>query len=141
MARRTLVLVGLLGLGAAFAIGCGNYRVVKKSQEGGIVALVGDQNEARKKADDYMTGTCGGPYDIVEEGEAVVGETNTAESRPTGYGTTRTTGQSTQKTEWRLTYKCRGKGGPAVAPPASGAPAAAGSAPATSQLHTYVVRF
>jgi hypothetical protein len=141
MSRSWLVLVGI-SVAVAAAVGCGGYRVVKKTPEGGIVALKGDQTEARQKADEYMTSTCGGPYDIVEEGEAVIGETNSSETRATSYGTMRSTGQSTQKTEWRLTYKCRGKGGPAVAPAGSGAPApAASSAPATSELHTLILRF
>jgi hypothetical protein len=114
--------------------GCGSIRVVKKTPDGGIVALAGDQGEARKKADDYMTSQCGGPYEIVEEGEAVIGEVNSAESRPTGFGTVRTNGSSTQKTEWRLTFRCKAR---------AGQPANAdnGGPQRTSELHTFVVVF
>ena len=80
-----------------------------------------------------MTGQCGGAYEIVEEGEAVIGETSSAESRATRYGTVQTQGSSTQKTEWRLTFRCKAK-----AP----TPTAQGTEPQrTAELHSYTVRF
>ena len=117
--------------------GCGSIRVVKKTQDGGIVALAGDQTEARKKADAYMTSQCGGGgYEVVEEGEAVIGETNSSQAQATRFGTIQTQGQSTQKTEWRLTFRCKSS-----APPANAMSESPHGARETAELHSFVVRF
>jgi len=90
----------------------GTYRVVKKTQSGGEVALVGPQESAREKADEYMRSQCPTGFDIVEEGEAVVGSTTTARTTDNGkniFGqkTATTSADSTDKREWRIKYQCK----------------------------------
>jgi hypothetical protein len=90
----------------------GTYRVVKKTQSGGEVALVGPQESAREKADEYMQSQCPTGFDIVEEGEAVVGSTTTARTTDGGknlFGqkTATTSAESTDKREWRIKYQCK----------------------------------
>ncbi len=131
-AQWLLTVASILSL-SSLVTGCGSIRVVKRTQDGGIVALAGSQSEARKKADEYMTGQCGGGYEIVEEGEAVIGEVSSAESRPTRYGTMQTQGSSTQKTEWRLTFRCKANAAPTAKTPAGPRE--------TAELHSYTVRF
>jgi hypothetical protein len=96
----------------ALAACSGSYRVVKKTQAGGEVALVGPQESAREKADEYMRTQCPAGFDIVEEGEAVVGSTTTARTADGGkniFGqkTSTTTADSTDKREWRIKYQCK----------------------------------
>ncbi len=131
-AKWLLTVASILSLWS-LVTGCGSIRVVKRTQDGGIVALAGSQSEARKKADEYMKGQCGGEYQIVEEGEAVIGEVSSAESRPTRFGTVQTQGSSTQKTEWRLTFRCKATAAP-TARTTSGPQQ-------TAELHSYTVRF
>jgi hypothetical protein len=76
--------------------------------------------DARAKADDIMRSTCKGkPWEIVEEGETVVGSTTTASTRTEKahkglFGkvpeTEKTTSETNDKTEWRLKYVCKGAG-------------------------------
>jgi len=122
---RTIVMVGAT---AALA-GCslGNYRVVKTvPQKGGEVALVGVQNEAREKAEGYMRGQCPSGYDIVEEGEAVVGQEQVGSRR--GY---MVRSETNDKHEWRIKYQCKGAA-PAAAPLPTGT---------QGQIHELIVRF
>jgi hypothetical protein len=98
------VAVSILGLATT---ACSSIRVVKKMPDGGIVALQGDQGGARQKAEDYMHGQCPGGYDVVEEGEAVVGQESTARTSKTIIGPV-TSGTSQDVREWRITYKCKG---------------------------------
>lgn len=117
--------VGFAGL-ALFAVGCihGNYRVVKTVPSAGEVALEGPQEEARQKAEGYMASRCPSGYDIVEEGEAVVGQNSTSESRRSTTAliipTTRTETSTTDKREWRIKYQCKGAPAAAAAPGAQG---------------------
>jgi hypothetical protein len=116
--------------------GCGTYRVVKKTPNGGEVALQGSPEKAREGAQEYMAAQCPGGYDILEEGEAVVGSETTEQTRkgPDVFGVpTRTTNASTtDKREWRIKYQCKGT---------TPAPAAAGEAPKQGSIHELVVRF
>ena len=87
--------------------GCSGIRVVQRTQTGGTVALQGAEDGAREKADEYMRGQCPAGYEVVEEGEAVVGSVTNARSNPTIIGPV-TTARTTDTREWRITYKCRG---------------------------------
>jgi hypothetical protein len=119
MVRPSLVLTAAL---FAFAVGgCSGIRVVKKTQDGGVVALQGVQSDARVKADEYMRAQCGGEYEVVEEGEAVVGSDTETRKTNTFLGPA-TTAHSTDRNEWRITFKCK-----------AAKPAAA--------LHSVIVRF
>jgi len=130
---RTGAVVGVLGTVAL--LGCapqGNYRVVKKVNTGGELALEGQQEPARAKAEAYMKGQCPAGYDIVEEGEAVVGQVGSAETRPKNsfvFGpSTATKTETTDKREWRIKFQCKGT--------AAGAPAGT-----QGQIHEVIVRF
>lgn len=110
-----LALTGLVGFALA-AVGCvhGNYRVVKTVPSAGEVALEGPQEEARQKAEGYMASRCPSGYDILEEGEAVVGQNATSNTRRGGPGlitlgpSSTTETSTTDKREWRIKYQCKG---------------------------------
>lgn len=104
---RTVLSVIALGSFALVGTGCSSIRVVKKTPDGGIVALQGAQDGAREKADEYMRSQCNGEYEVVEEGEAVIGSETTMRRHNTILGPA-TTAQSTDRAEWRITYKCKG---------------------------------
>jgi hypothetical protein len=138
------------------SVGChfGNIRVVKTSKAGGEIALLGSRDEAREMANAEMARNCGGNnYEVLEEGETVVGQveqtsgsqTNTAGRTWYGAPATQTTGSSTtttsQRTEWRLKYQCKGAA-PAPAPtlaPAGNAPPAPGPQASISNVHELVL--
>lgn len=145
--------VTIFTLGAACLLGlsaCSGIRVVKASKAGGEIALIGDREAAMEKARGEMERTCGGPgnYEVVEEGEAVIGEVSDSQgSARAGHGvfgpSVRTSEhtETTQKTEWRVKYACKGAAQPpATNPPAGGAPATTGGTP-SGQLHEVIVRF
>lgn len=127
--RSALVLSALLALSA---VACGSIRVVSITPTGGEVALQGDQDKARDKAEEYMASRCGpAGYDVLSEQEAVVGQVATSSGPTYGVGGRRsgvsfTTMQTStnDKREWRITYQCRGNGPPV--PAVSGSPAPAG---------------
>lgn len=87
--------------------GCSGIRVVQKTQTGGTVALQGAEGGAREKADEYMRSQCPAGYEVVEEGEAVVGSITSAQTNRTIIGPV-TTARTTDTREWRITYKCKG---------------------------------
>lgn len=134
-------------LGAVAALsGCASIRVVKASKQGGVIALVGDREKAMELARTEMARTCGGPsnYDVQEEGEAVIGEVSDSSGRAhqtnglfgPGVSSSSHT-ETTQKTEWRVTYSCKGA---APAAPA-GAPTTTTDGKPTGQLHTLIIRY
>lgn len=106
MIRSVATLVSIASL-LSLATGCSGIRVVQKTRDGGVVALQGQESGAREKADEYMRSQCPAGYEIVEEGEAVVGSDTTVRQRQTFIGPV-TTAQSEDRREWRLTYKCKG---------------------------------
>jgi hypothetical protein len=110
-----------LGLTAiAMLMGCATARNVQtKPGKGGVVAVhQGLWGDARAEADNIMRTTCKGkPFEIVEEGETVIGSTTTANTKREGeheglFGkeaeSERTTAQTMDKTEWRVKYVCKG---------------------------------
>ncbi|HEU4537943.1 MAG TPA: hypothetical protein VFS00_27675, partial [Polyangiaceae bacterium] len=105
--KLSLAAVALLSLSAT---GCAGIRVVKKTQTGGEVALLGAREGAQEKANEYMARQCPGGYDVLEEGEAVVGQNATTTTRPTRglFGGKQLQSDSTteDKREWRVKYQC-----------------------------------
>jgi hypothetical protein len=118
-----------LGFVLLVLLACGgNIRVVKASKQGGEIALIGDRQSAMEKARAEMDRVCGGPWDIQEEGEQVIGTVTNEQGQATqGTGifgqpvtNTSTQTETTQKTEWRVKYVC--KNAQASAPPPSNGP-------------------
>jgi hypothetical protein len=100
-----LALLALLGA-------CATARVVTvQPGRGGVIAIApANDPEARQKADVIMKQNCGEKkVEIVEEGEAVVGQTisNSSTGNVAG-GSIYSSGTSyaSNQTEWRITYKC-----------------------------------
>lgn len=141
--------ISLIVLTVCFLAGCSAARVVRETKTGGEIALLGDREGAREKANQIMTNKCrGAGYEVDEEGEVVVGQQTEARSdqysnnrsrsswsRPSS--TTTTSATSRDMTEWRILYHCKGAEAPAVAP---AAPAADG-APQTGARHELILRF
>src|SRR5262245_25599017 len=101
--------VNLLVAAACLLGACASYRYVHRTQTGGTIALKGPYEDAMAKARGAMEQHCQGPYTIVEEGEAVIGEDTVAQGRRThtGSSTTGSAESSTRNaTEWRVTYVC-----------------------------------
>jgi len=143
---KKLTLLVVLGGAALMMTGCSGIRVVRASKAGGEIALIGDREAAMEKAREEMARVCGGPgnYEVVEEGEAVVGSVTDESGNATagrgifGNPTVRTNSHSetTQKTEWRVKYACKG-----ATPPNVGAPPTTTQGQPTGQIHTVIVRF
>ena len=132
-----------LGIGVvflAFGFGCapvGNYRVVKVTKGAGELAFAGDKAVAREKANAYMTEQCAGAYDIVEEGEAVIGEN--AHADRTFFGGVQST--STQKTEWRIKFACKSGAATPVGGPAATPAATPPATRVSGQVHVIAIRY
>jgi hypothetical protein len=124
-------LLALAGCGAA-----GSFRVVEKTTGGGVVALPSAQDMGREKAEQYMKSQCPTGYDVQKEAEAVIGSDTTQGTQKASFFSAPTAATTTtQKTEWRIEFKC--KGGPdAPAPPAD-----QNAKKSTSQVHTLIVRY
>jgi hypothetical protein len=119
MSRKTTLGLILCVLGAAVLAGCGNARLVTRTQYGGVFALEGDRVKAMEQAHQYMSQHCGpGNYTILREGDVTVGQDQVARS-DTYYGKegdTQVAESSTRDaTEWRVEYQCGGA--PAQQPP------------------------
>ncbi len=160
MDLRTTVLwagrAGTIALGGfvffcTFACSAGpSYRVVKKTQYDGVLALYRpNDQEARAEIDRVMRDHCRGEYEVLEEGEVVIGKVETTtvdQNQTTQHGrtffgnpaaNTRTTGSQTttaqDKTEVQLKYRCKAGGAPAAAPTAAPATTTPGAAPVQVQ--------
>lgn len=111
-------------------VGCATARVVTKyPNKGGVIAIPReDDSKSREKAEEMMRATCGGRgYQILKEGEAVVGSKATTETNvkrtpqktekkkflglefeeTTGGDNASSTTTTRNETEWRITYKCQ----------------------------------
>ena len=121
----------VVALTMTFAQGCGFVREVKRTQTGGEIAIRGRTDSTEKEAADLMHARCNGAYDIIEEGEVVVGQQTITSSQ--GQGTVvqhnRSSNQVTQlntynhgtsttqnTTEWRILYQCKAAGAVTPAP-------------------------
>ena len=100
---------------AAAVSGCATTRVVtSKPGKGGVIAIhEGLFGDARADAKKKMKSNCGKKKpEITEEGEAKVGShtsTNGSTKKGKVIDDSSSESDSTDKTEWRLTYKCAGK--------------------------------
>lgn len=108
-------LIGVSFLALAACTPQGNYRPVKLvPSKGGDLALEGDKTMARQKAEGYMASTCSSGYDVLEEGEVVVGSEQQSESSanrfnaPWKIGQTNTATSTVDKREWRIRFQCKG---------------------------------
>jgi hypothetical protein len=129
----------MLGL-AAVACDIHWVREVRRTPAGGEVALIQQNADAQAQAQQLMATRCPQGYDILEEGEVVVGQevhSNTQSNTQQGrsiFGPAQTTSQSTtasttDKREWRIKYQCKGAAGapPAATPAPTTAPTPAGA--------------
>lgn len=111
-------------------VGCGSYRVVRKTATGGEVALEqqGTMGQSHEKAVEYIASQCPSGYEIVEEGEAVIGSDTTAQSADGrdifGRNVNRSASTTTEKREWRIKYQCKTPAAASSGP--EGKPAALG---------------
>ncbi len=91
------------------ANGCMTYRLVERTPEGGTYALLGDPASSMAEARPQMEAHCGGPVKLVKEGEVVVGEKTQSKESTKKKGSMTfgsASSETTQKTEWRVEYKC-----------------------------------
>jgi hypothetical protein len=125
-----LALAALLG-------GCGgSIRVVRSAPSTGEIALVGDDVEARERAEDYMRRHCPEGHDVLEEGEAVVGSHSSTYApmygrRPGVFDTT-----TSDVTEWRIRYRCKVAPAPSAVEPVPRPAAVPPAAPSTREAPT-----
>lgn len=134
-------------------LACGFVREVRRSPNGGEIAIRGRTASAEKEAADLMNARCATGYDVLEEGEVVVGQQTIHNSQ--GQGTVMQTrnGRVTQvntysqgttstqnTTEWRILYQCKsGAGTPP--PPQPEAPVVAPTQPKPeSRVHELRIR-
>ncbi|CAN5576387.1 hypothetical protein BH09MYX1_BH09MYX1_60420 [soil metagenome] len=153
--RSNVIVLSLIATGITALVGCSGIRVVRASPQGGEIALQGNREDAMEKARAEMARTCGGPqnYQIVEEGETVVGEQTSGNSTTqqgqtwTGRPASRTTTNQTTRdvTEWRVKYACGGAAPPPAGPHPGAAPPPGGAPPPApmpvGQIHELVIRY
>ena len=142
MVRRMASLAFTLGaLVALNACITGYAELVRRDQTGGVLALKGDRQTAMQDAQSQMQAHCGGPYTVVSEENAVVGEQtqsqaggSTHQYGNSNYSSGSSASQTTAVTEYRITYQCGAAAPPAPVavqaapppPPEAGPPPAAG---------------
>lgn len=88
---------------------CSGIRVVQQTNRGGVVALRGPRDGAWEKAEEYMHGRCPSGFDVIEQGEAVVGQDTRVRTDTSTAGNTQTsssTAETRDVREWRVTYRC-----------------------------------
>lgn len=113
---KLLTSFGIL-VGFSILAGCATARVVEfRPGIGGVIAVnPAGSAEARQKADVLMSQNCQSRnFEIVEEGESVVGSTSQARRTTRPYNglfgpgiSSNHTVQTTNQTEWRIKYKCK----------------------------------
>lgn len=116
--RAVLSLVLVASVSSATGCLAGSIRVVRVGQTEGELALTGNMpSEAWQKAYAYMEGQCGVPgYEIVEQGEQVVGQTTnessyTSTSKNGKRAQTSTYATTSDVKEWRVHYRCKSPAG------------------------------
>lgn len=86
---------------------CATIREVKKSpgKSGIIMVQEGIGGDARADAKQKMKENCGGKTPVIlEEGEAVIGSTNSGHNSDSIWFSS---SESEDKREWRIKYKCK----------------------------------
>jgi hypothetical protein len=121
MSRVRLLLPAALLLVAA--VGCGSARLIHTTPDGGVVAIPSNSNAwpnyYREEAEKMMAKKCPNGYDIIEEGEVVVGKKATTSELvdrsspsnvPPGQGNVTSVSKITtvsDQTEYRITFRGR----------------------------------
>jgi hypothetical protein len=135
----TLSLMRAIVIALALSSGCNpSYiREVRRTQTGGEIALTNSDSYslpfAQEQAKQAMTARCPMGYDVLEEGEVVVGQQTSATTTEqkggifTGPSQT-TTATTANRNEWHIKYQCK------VAPAAPAAPGSAVVAPAAPSV-------
>jgi hypothetical protein len=98
----------------------------------------------RENVEQYLKAQCPAGYDVQKESEAVIGETTNSREEGAAHGTrgggvrtsSASTSTTTQKTEWRIEYKCKDAGG--ATPPAAPTD---DKAKTSSETHVLIVRY
>lgn len=123
---------------SVFACDIHYVRPVKRTPSGGELALLAQNPEAQQQASQAMQAHCPQGYDVLEEGETVVGQQTTTRAqeqtqagrtwtgRPAAQTTTHSTTSTHDQTEWRIRYQCKASAAPAVAPASTAAPPSSG---------------
>jgi hypothetical protein len=118
MTKLRMTLLGTLVLALA---ACGTARLISRDQTGGVIALDGDRGKAMEQASQMMTANCNGPYNIVSEGEQVIGTDTSQEQQTyvTKDGRMINSGDKSTRnaTEWRVKYACGAAAPPVGSPP------------------------
>lgn len=107
----------LIAIVSFILVSCTTVRVVSKQPgKGGVVAvhqgLIG--GDANVMAKGIMKENCGGKrVEVLEEGESVIGTTSKTDTKKVDSVFTDSTSSTdtTNKTEWRIKYKCISGGG------------------------------
>jgi len=101
--------------------GCIQYQLVERSEEGSTYRLLTPDHSIPPELQKEVQMSCGGSAKIAKEGEVPIGEvshTNASASNSFGVAYGSSTTDTTQKTEWRVTFQCTGNGGGETAKPA-----------------------
>jgi|GEM_PF-1264022 len=142
--------VALVALATA---ACYPVREVRRTATGGELALLANNDGSREEAGKLMTARCPNGYDILEEGEVVVGQVsrtdtqaNTEQRRgfynqPTQQTNATQTTTTEDKREWRILYQCKGVAGAPAADPAAPAPPAGNVLIPARTSEVYEVRY
>lgn len=111
MSRLALLALSLVTLSLA---ACSSARIVHDTQTGGTVALRGPRDGAQEKATVLMRDKCPNGHTVVEQREVPYGESSWSStssqnsSSRSGGGSAFTNASTSQKTEWQITFQCRG---------------------------------
>lgn len=111
MSRFAPLAVALVAVSLA---ACSSARIVHDTRTGGTVAMRGPDGGAHKKAQALMRHKCPSGYTVIEQGEVPYGETSqsyTSYQSPRGRysaGSAWTSTNTSQNTEWQITFQCRG---------------------------------
>lgn len=103
------LIVAMLTVSGCFMIQ-GRAEMVKRSKQGGVLALKGDRGKAMEDAKVQMASNCPGGYEIVSEEMTKVGEkTEGVEGTQYGKGSSEKSSESitSDVQEYRVTYECQ----------------------------------
>lgn len=116
-----------LGLMVVTLNSCASAKMITTTPgQGGVIALSSSTSDgAREKAEELMRRNCGAKqFEVTQEGEVVIGQRTVSSSNSSsnpafiggrrgqvyavgGYNSSSGTTETTDKTQWRLTYVCK----------------------------------
>jgi hypothetical protein len=100
MVRRLAALIAL-----ALCGGCGNARIISKTNAGGVIELKGDHDKAMEQAHYTMDAHCApGNFIITYEGPEVIADDQPKDGEPDPQA------PAVDTTRWRVYYRCSGQG-------------------------------